>query len=165
MRKTLIYIDACCFGVFVEKRIDVEAQAEMRFLLAAIEYGRLRFLHSSWLRTELSETRPVSKARKLLSYVPQQAGFVGLSAEVKQEAQRLARWTGLESDPSGLYDCRHLASALHGGANFLVTFDSNFHEKCRQHVKLFAAWRPFRVVWLPGWEQEVYGEIEPEKQE
>jgi hypothetical protein len=103
----------------------------------------------------LDEAMPASKRRKLLSLVPRGHLFVPWSGRVARAARIWVQRLDLGAVPSGIGDCRHLVSALYGGARFLVTHDARFYEAMRQCAKILA---PLRPVWLTDWEEQLYGD-------
>lgn len=148
----LVYLDTCCFGVVAQKRTDVDAQRALLALLAQFEFLQLRYCGSTWLEIELAKAQPRSKARRLSSLVPREDLHVPLTPKVKRLAIQL-RAKLKDADESALPDCRHLASAIVGGADFVVTYDARFFEFMRQCGTMI---KPVKPVWLIGWQEVVF---------
>ncbi len=146
-----VYVDTCCFSV-VTKSLDVpqntKALSELRMLLFMIENGHLSYVHSGWLDTEISQAQPESTRRKIRSMIPSGAWpSVGLEGRVKIAARKIEQEQGFDME-----DARHLASAIEGKVDFLITFDKDFFEKARQNAKVL----PLEVLWLPDWFSKVF---------
>jgi predicted nucleic acid-binding protein len=131
----------------------MEAIIAFRSLRTLIEFGRLRFAESTWLRIELKESEPDSKVRKLLSLIPKADVRAILSAEVKKDALTLREKLQMSGPDKALADCRHLACARSVNCDYLVTFDAEFYEAMRQKVTIIGV----RPVWMTTWREEIHG--------
>ena len=150
-RKPRVYLDTSCIGRILDGSGD--ARDALLALLASIQYKQLVFVSSAWLLRELSDTEPVSDRIQLTAAVPK-GEWVQWDRTLARHAQRLVIPLQLDDDPSGVADCRHVASAPKGQAEYLITHDSRFFEAMRQSGKLIAPLRPARLV---QWQEDVYG--------
>lgn len=149
-----MYMDACCFGVVAQKRWNIDAEFALRSLLLEIEFERVGFIDSAWLRFELKNVARDSVRRKLLSLVPAGRLVVPWNPSISREAEDWVSRLNLEQDASGERDCRHVVCALRGGADFLVTHDRRFFEHLRQRVRILQGLKP---VWLLDWKESIHG--------
>ena len=150
-RKPRVYLDASCIGRILDR--DGDAQQSLLALLAQFEYDQLVFIESAWLRRELRQIKPRTARMKVSKIVPK-GDWVQWDSALGREADEWVLRLGLMDDDSGLADCRHLACAIRGEADVLVTHDGRFYEALRQHAKLI---KPLRPAPLVGWQEIVYG--------
>jgi predicted nucleic acid-binding protein len=123
--KPRVYLDSSCIGRVLDE--SGEAKDALLALLANIEHKQLVFVNSAWLDSELRETEPKPVRVKLLKAVPK-GEWVQWDRALARSALKWATALGLDDDDSGEADCRHLASALRGRADILITHDGRFYE-------------------------------------
>lgn len=149
-RKPRVYLDTSCVGRLIDD--SGPALTAVRSLLAAIDDGLIVFVDSAWLDTELREARPTTTRDFLLKSIPH-GQWVQWDSALRRDAVRWAIALGLDGDESGEADCRHLACALRGDADVLVTHDGRFYEAMRQNAKLLTPLRPARLL---QWQEVVF---------
>jgi predicted nucleic acid-binding protein len=151
-KQPLVYLDACCFGVIAQRKVDLEALRALMQLLDEFEFRRLRFASSSWLEFEINRILPPSRRRRVRGLVPNEDAFIPWGGIVARDAQQWKARLGMKRDAPEEADCRHLACAMHAGSNYLVTHDNHFFEAMRQHVKLLTPLTPVRLI---GWQEVI----------
>lgn len=149
-RKPRVYLDTSVFGRLIESA-NAARDAALA-LIAEIEHKQLVFVDSAWLQKEVDEIEPRSIRLMLKAAIPD-GDWVQWDTALGREARSWVIALGLEDDESGIPDCRHLASAIRGSADVLVTHDGQFFEALRQHAKLIAPLKPSKLI---GWQEVVF---------
>ena len=123
MKKTRIYFDNCSlnrpFDDQSQLRISLETQAKL-FIQTLVEKGGIEMLWSYMLELENYNNPYENKRLSIADFALHAIGFIKRSNSVTERANQFTV-RGLKSA-----DAIHLACAIEGNADFLITTDDNF---------------------------------------
>lgn len=123
--RLVIYLDNCALArlddVIAGKRHQREAE-HVRAVLRLCREGKHQYVFSGWLAFEIGElVKDQVKRLKRYRNIPPEIFYVPLdNAVYGTEAELIERATTDRIDPK---DALHVASAIRGGADFLITVD------------------------------------------